>query len=205
MSTEAPLPPLDLSDVASWRRATRKALLERRRALSPAERAAADARIAARLTRLLADVNGPLAFYWPMQGEFDARSVVTAWLCGDVKRVAALPVVVEKHAPLVFYAWQPEDLMVAGVFGTTVPKTARDVVPQTLLIPLVGFDAAGYRLGYGGGYYDRTLAQLIQNSKQTNDSVTAIGVGYECSLLDTVAPQVYDLMMSVIVTERENN
>ena len=203
MSTEAPLPPLDLSDVAGWRRATRKALLERRLAQSRTVPAAADARIAAQLTRLLADVNGPLAFYWPMQGEFDPRPVVIAWLQADIKRIAVLPVVVEKHAPLAFYAWQTEDPMVAGVFGTTIPKAALHVVPQTLLIPLVGFDAAGYRLGYGGGYYDRTLAQLIQNSKQTKDSVTAIGVGYECSMLDTVAPQVYDLMMSVIVTERE--
>ena len=141
------------------------AQMRARKAVPDDVRAAAEAALNAQLRACLKDVaGGVLAFYWPIQAEFDARPAVTDWLAGgdqpNGKRRAVLPVVIGKHQPLRFRAWQPATVMQAAGFGTSVQSTGEWLVPTVLLIPLVGFDDAGYRLGYGGGYYDRTLAAL---------------------------------------------
>jgi 5-formyltetrahydrofolate cyclo-ligase len=107
----------------------------------------------------------------------------------------ALPVVVERARPLVFREWWPGIRMVPGIWGIPVPAEGDAVLPDALLAPLVGFDARGHRLGYGGGYYDRTLAALPERP-------LVIGVGFEPSGMETIHPQPHDIPMDLIVTER---
>src|SRR5262249_39545202 len=101
---------------------------------------------------------------------------------------------IEKNRPLEFHAWRPGDAMAMGVFDIPVPASARPAQPDTLLVPLLGFDEHGHRLGYGAGYYDRTLAALTPRPQ-------AIGVGFALGKLATIFPQPYDRPMDLIVTE----
>ncbi len=133
-----------------------------------------------------------LGVYWPFQAEFDPRPLID-WLIA-AGSAAALPAVVDKKGPLEYRAWRPGDPLVDGVWDIPVPERRDIVVPQAVLAPLVGFDPACYRLGYGGGYFDRTLAALAPRP-------LAIGVGFELSLLDTIHPQPHDIPMDLIVTE----
>ncbi|MFN0162465.1 MAG: 5-formyltetrahydrofolate cyclo-ligase [Burkholderiales bacterium] len=183
----------------SWlrekRAAWRKQLLLRRATLTANERGSADAVIGSAIARLLDSIDGVLGFYWPIQNEYDARAQVTAWLglTGRDRR-AALPVVVRRNAPLEFRSWTPASTMRAAGFGTSVPADGEALVPTCLLIPLVGFDAEGYRLGYGGGYYDRTIAALKKRP-------LLIGVAYAGSELPSIEPLDHDCRMDWIVTD----
>jgi 5-formyltetrahydrofolate cyclo-ligase len=181
-------------DVRAWRRNTRTALLERRMATSPGQRSAWGAKIESYLGPLLVGMSGrTIGFYWPFKAEFDPRALVTQLLATAPWR-AALPVVSARNAPLSFRPWTPECEMESGVLGIPIPKTLDTLVPDVLLAPLVGFDAANYRLGYGGGYFDRTLAALSPRPQ-------VIGVGFELSRLESIHPQPHDVAMDLIVTE----
>ncbi|MEZ2353937.1 5-formyltetrahydrofolate cyclo-ligase [Caballeronia sp. RCC_10] len=140
-----------------------------------------------------------IGFYWPVAGEFDARAVLTDWLAsgnaGDA-REAALPVVVQPHAPMAFHAWRADSPMKAGRYRIPVPEEERVVVPELLLVPCVGFDADRYRLGYGGGYYDRTLAAWPAARKPVT-----IGIAYEAGKLDALPRELHDMPLDAIVTE----
>ena len=180
--------------VQAFRKAKRVELLERRRALDFDDRK----RYAKALTeRLLGAVDlrafEALGFYWPIRGEFDLRGIARGHL--DAGGVAAVPVVVAKNEPVEFWSWEPGSPMQRGFWNIPVPLERRCVTPEVLVIPLVGFDAAGYRLGYGGGFYDRTLAALTPRPY-------CIGVGFDDSALETIHPQPHDIPMDVIVTER---
>jgi 5-formyltetrahydrofolate cyclo-ligase len=139
---------------------------------------------------------GCIGFYWPVAGEFDARDVLTVWLALAASRAAALPVVTAPREPLVFHAWQPNAAMKKGRYGIPVPQDERVVIPDLLLIPCVGFDADRYRLGYGGGYYDRTLAYWPGDMKPAT-----IGVAYESARCDALPRGEFDLPLGGIVTE----
>jgi len=106
----------------------------------------------------------------------------------------ALPVVVIRAAPLVFRPWTPDCRMVQGFWKIPVPAEGPDVVPDILLAPLLGWDDAGYRLGYGGGYFDRTLAAFSLRP-------LVIGVGLAAARLPTIFPAPHDIAMDAIVTE----
>jgi 5-formyltetrahydrofolate cyclo-ligase len=183
-------------DVASWRKALRPELIARRLALPAADRAVASERITARLRTLLADAPGRLiGFYWPFKGEYDPRPLVRDL---DAAGVAlGLPVVVARGRPLVFRPWRPGVPMARGVWDIPVPAGGDPVEPDTLLVPLLGFDAEGYRLGYGGGFYDRTIAAMPNRPR-------CIGIGFGCGRLSTIHPQPYDIRMDRIVTEESN-
>jgi len=127
------------------------------------------------------------------KGEIDLRGIVRGLIARGTR--AALPVVVESGTPLEFWAWQPRMKMARGVWNIPVPGERVPVRPGLLLVPLVGFDPAGYRLGYGGGYYDRTLAAM-------HPRPYCIGVGFELGRLDSIRPQPHDIPMDMIVTER---
>jgi len=179
--------------VKVWRRAERQRLLALRTGLPPAERREWGREIDARLRAVLAERPGiRLGVYWPFQAEFDPRPLVD-WLIAEGS-AAALPAVVDRKGPLEYRAWRPGDPLVDGVWNIPVPQQRNLVVPQAVLAPLVGFDRECYRLGYGGGYFDRTLASLAPRP-------LAIGVGFELSLLDTIHPQPHDIPMDLIVTE----
>ena len=180
--------------VQAFRKAKRVELLERRRALDFDARK----RYAKALTdRLLAAVDlrafTVLGFYWPIRGELDLRGIARGHL--DAGGVTAVPVVVAKNEPVEFWSWELGSPMQRGFWNIPVPLERRCVTPEVLVIPLVGYDAAGYRLGYGGGFYDRTLAALTPRPFR-------IGVGFDDSALETIHPQPHDIPMDVIVTER---
>jgi len=179
------------TDIRAWRKTERVRLIAERMALRGETRARHNVAITGALETLLSPAM-IIGFYWPIRGEYDARKLISALI--DRGARAAMPVVVEKGAPLVFRDWHPGARMENGFWNIPVPAEGEPVTPTTLLVPLVGFDEMGYRLGYGGGYYDRTLASLPAKP-------LAIGVGYELSYLGTIYPQPHDIPMSAIVTE----
>jgi len=179
------------AEIRSWRKAERARLIAERMAFRGEARARHNAAITGALQKLLSP-DMIIGFYWPIRGEYDARKLVTSLL--DRGARAAMPVVIQKGAPLVFRAWHPGVPMENGFWDIPVPANDDRVIPTTLLVPLVGFDEMGYRLGYGGGYYDRTLASFPARP-------LAIGVGYEFAHLETIYPQPHDIPMSAIVTE----
>lgn len=184
---------MDESDVKAWRRATRAALIERRMATPPKTRRQWGAAIEPRLEALVrASAARTIGIYWPFKAEFDPRPLATR-LLGDGFRIA-LPVVIEKKRPMIFRLWTPETPMTSGIWDIPVPADSETVVPELLMAPVVGFDAARYRLGYGGGYFDRTLGSLSPRP-------VAIGVGFELGRLETIFPQPFDVPMNHIVTE----
>ena len=184
---------MDATELKIWRRSERQRLLALRTGAPPAVRREWGAEIEIRLRALLAERPGiTLGVYWPFQAEFDPRPLID-WLIGNGS-AAALPAVVDKRGPLEYRAWRPGDPLVDGVWNIPIPERRDIVAPQVVLAPLVGFDRECYRLGYGGGYFDRTLAALAPRP-------WAIGVGYEASLIDTIRPQPHDIPMDLIVTE----
>lgn len=183
----------DWPAVRRWRRAARTALIAQRLAVPHAERARRDAMIAALVEREL-ERRGMrrLGFFWPFKGEFDPRPLARRLHARGV--LLALPVVVASAAPLVFRPWAPGNRLVPGVWNIPVPAEGEPVTPDVLLVPLVGFDAGRYRLGYGGGYYDRTLTAMTPRP-------FVIGIGFALSRLASIHPQPHDIPMDLIVTE----
>jgi 5-formyltetrahydrofolate cyclo-ligase len=183
---------MDADAVKRWRRAERERLIARRQALPADERRRLGALIERALRPLIAAQPGILGVYWPFRAEFDPRPLID-WAVAE-GRTVALPVVIDKRGPLEYRAWRPGETLVDGVWNIPVPEKREIVVPTTVLAPLVGFDPACYRLGYGGGYFDRTLASLSPRP-------LAIGVGFEFQALATIHPQSFDVPMDAIVTE----
>jgi 5-formyltetrahydrofolate cyclo-ligase len=199
----------------------RASLLGARKSLT--DRAARDSLLAQRLSEWLArQAPHCVAFYWPIAGEFDARGVIEQWLGAGPHRQAALPVVLDRAAPLGFHAWRPGAAMRPGRFGIPVPAEAVTCQPDVILIPCVGFDAARFRLGYGGGYYDRTLAAIRDGtaadtnagagvrdsiSDSTAESITpgtlplSVGIGYECGRVDQLPVETHDIPLDVILSD----
>lgn len=178
-------------DNTAWRRVLRREMVARRAALSDAEHAGLSARIVEHLLTSL-PVPGLVAFCWPIKHEPDVRAVVERWAAMGAR--AALPVVVAEEAPLAFRLWTTDTPLVADRYGIPTPAAGDFVRPDTILLPLNGFDAAGYRLGYGGGFFDRTLAALSPRP-------LAVGVGFEINRLASIRPESHDQRLDWIVTE----
>jgi len=182
------------SEVKTWRKAERERLIAWRMETPAEQRRQWGAAIEKALLDILAGLPGALGVYWPFRAEFDPRPVID-WAVG-AERVVALPVVVDKKGPLEYRAWRPGEPLVDDVWGIPVPERRELVNPATVLAPLVGFDSACYRLGYGGGYFDRTLAALSPRP-------VAIGIGFEPQQLDTIHPQSFDMPMDLIITDAQ--
>lgn len=183
----------DWPSVRRWRKETRTALIERRLGIHARDRVVWSERIRQALEAAVPSASEALiGFYWPFRGEFDARPLLTE-MRGKGARLA-LPVVVEKACPLQFRAWSPGDRMIRGVWNIPIPAASEPVHPDVLIAPLVGFDPSGYRLGYGGGFYDRTI---VSEPKKP----LVIGVGFALARLATIYPQAHDIPMDVVVTE----
>jgi 5,10-methenyltetrahydrofolate synthetase len=181
-------------ELTRWRKAERRRLLAAREALGADALERARLRIDTHLERAFPGLaSARLAFCWPVRGEYDARPLVQA-LRGR-GAVTALPVVAAPGRPLEFRAWHPGIPLAAGPLGIPYPEASETIVPTVILVPMIGWDAAGHRLGYGGGYFDRTLAAL-------DPRPTSIGVGYELSRIATIHPQPWDIPMDWVVTER---
>ena len=178
---------------ASARAELRRTLLARRPAGE--QRTAHDTALAHSLASLLASLDvGCLGFYWPIRGEFDMVAEVVRWLRAAPGRRAALPVIQTRAAPLDFHLWTPETPMRSGQYDIPEPHGTPGTTPDVLLIPCVGVDRQRYRMGYGGGYYDRTLATLSPRPQ-------AIGIAYAATVVESIAPQAHDIALDRVVTE----
>ncbi len=141
--------------------------------------------------------NGVAAVYYPIGGEIDSRLLID-WMRQVGWRIA-LPLVEEVHAPLVFREWQPDAVLDDGPFGTRQPPRGSDILaPNVILIPLLAFDSRGYRLGYGGGYYDRTLAALAERGHAT----VSVGIAFAVQEIETVPHESWDRRLDLVLTER---
>jgi 5-formyltetrahydrofolate cyclo-ligase len=186
-------PPEALTEAATWRKAERARLIAARLELPSEARTAAGHAISTALAARFPP--GEIALvggYWPIRGEYNPLGYLRRVV--DAGAAAALPAVVAKRAPLEFRPWTPKTRMAPGRWDTLHPEDGPAVAPLMLLIPLVGFDAAGHRLGYGGGFYDRTLAALRPRP-------LAVGVGFELGRLASISPVAHDQRLDVIVTE----
>ena len=180
-------------EIRAWRNAERKRLIEARMALPLDQHAAFSAVITEKLgERFPPSALPSLGCYWPFRREFNCIPLMERIIAQG--GWTALPVVLQKNHPLEFRRWTPQTKMEAGVWNIMHPAEGEPVYPAALLIPLVGFDAAGYRLGYGAGYYDRTLAAFPHKP-------LTIGVGFEVCRMPTIHPQQFDVPIDYIVTE----
>ncbi|MBG1233409.1 5-formyltetrahydrofolate cyclo-ligase [Aestuariivirga litoralis] len=187
------------AELAQWRSGERQRLKAERLALTADARAAQAHALARHLDALLGqkygDVSGLIvSAYWPIKAEYDLRF----WMHRLHQRgaVVALPVVETVKAPLVFRHWTPDTKMEKGFWNIPVPPASAGIVyPEISLAPLVGWDAACYRLGYGGGYFDRTLAAASPRP-------FVIGVGAQSAQIASIQPQPHDIRLDAIVTEQ---
>lgn len=185
--------PRQQQDLRRWRTVERERLIALRLAIPAEERRRLSERIARELDQLLGALSGKIvSAYLPFRGEPDLRP----WIEGLSMRgvTAALPVVVAPRAPLAFRTWARGEPLQPGVWNIPVPVAGTVVTPDIVIAPVVGYDRACYRLGHGGGFYDRTLAALPGRPR-------ILGVGYERLALRTIYPQTYDVPMDAIVTE----
>jgi 5-formyltetrahydrofolate cyclo-ligase len=183
------------AELMAWRKTLRRELLARRQAV-PADRLhawriAMDRHLLYGFPGL---AKGVVAFCWPIQNEYDARHLMRR--LREQGATAALPVVVAPKAPLIFREWHPGMEMAVGKLDIPYPTMSAELVPNTVLLPMNGFDKQGYRLGYGGGFFDRTLGSL-RDSKPL-----VIGVSFELSAIATIQPQSWDIPVDYVVTER---
>ena len=190
-ATSANAPSGGGSGTDAQRQSLRARLLAARDALP--DRAQRETALANRVGRWLATMPlTRLAFYWPIRGEPDVSTVVSRWLAADPSRRAALPVV--DGELLQFAPWAPGAPMQPGRFGIPVPASAERLSPQLLLVPCVGFDGNRYRLGYGGGFYDRTLAALKVKP-------VTVGVAFDCGRVASIGPQPHDVRLDLVISE----
>ena len=191
--------PEQARDVARWRKAERTRLRAARLALSVGERKEIGEALAGHLRQVLKDRFGGapgkvFSAYWPIKGEPDLRPLMVELHKAGI--TVALPLVETRAAPLTFRRWTPETRMVRGDWNIPVPPPDAPVVtPDIALAPLVGWTADGYRLGYGGGYFDRTLAAL-------SPKPFVVGIGINAAQLKTIYPQPHDIPLDLILTEK---
>jgi 5,10-methenyltetrahydrofolate synthetase len=182
-----------MDDVQNWRAARRSELLAARQAVSNNDRRAWTAAIRAHLSAALPLVRDlVIGYYVPFRGEPDVRPLLDEWRAAGA--ATALPVVKGRGLAMEFRLWWPGAPVLKGAFSLPGPDGTPLVTPAVVLMPPVGFDEQGYRLGYGGGYFDRTLAAMLP-------SPLKIGLAFELSRIATIRPQPYDIPMDYIVSE----
>jgi 5,10-methenyltetrahydrofolate synthetase len=181
-------------ELRRWRKAERERLLAERvrvdDSMIDAWRTAIDGHLASTFPKPAWKV---LAICWPIRNEYDARHY--ARTLRERGALTALPVVVAPKTPLVFREWHAGIALAEGALGIPYPAASRELAPDAVLLPMNGWDEQGYRLGYGGGFFDRTLAGLATRP-------LVIGIAYEMARIPTVHPQDWDIPMDFVVTER---
>lgn len=191
---EKPVDAKDWVSVHTWRKWQRSRLDAQRRSLSETERRRAADAIVQTIEKEFRLQQNTFAIYWPLPGEPDLRPLLGNLADGDAH--AALPVIVAKNQPLEFWRWSSQtEMTTSGLWGIPAPAKRDVVAPSIIFVPLLGFDDECHRLGYGGGYYDRTLAAV-------GPQLVTVGIGYEFGRLPTIYPQSHDIAMHAIVTER---
>lgn len=179
--------------IAAWRRDQRERLLRQRKSLPSAQRNALTHPMLVNLSVLLKRLSlRTLGIYWPIHREVDIRPLADA-LSGSRSMQLALPVVVQKGTSLEYWRWKLGEPTRPGFWNIPVPERREPVRPDVVVAPLVGFQDF-FRLGYGGGYFDRTLAAAQPRP-------FAIGLGFEFSRLEEFSAQPHDIPMNAVVTE----
>ena len=182
-----------IADSSVFRAALRGEKLAARMALGADSRLALSARIEAHLLQLLTPLAPrTLAYCAAVRGEFDAQALVSLLIERGWR--AAMPIVEAPDAPMSFRHWTPGVAMGVDRYGIPIPAEGEAATPDLVLLPLVAFDSQGFRLGYGGGYFDRTLAALVPRP-------LSIGVGFELARVEDTRPQQHDIRLDAIVTE----
>ena len=181
-------------ELKTWRKAERERLIAAREALGAERLGQYRLRIDRHLERAFPGLAGArLAICWPIRHEYDARHL--ARTLRERGALTALPVVVAPRTPLVFREWHPGTRLATGPLGIPYPADSPEVSPSAVLLPMNGWDDKGYRLGYGGGFFDRTLEKILPRP-------VTIGVAYELARIETIRPQHWDIPMDWVVTER---
>lgn len=180
-------------DVMRWRKAQRVQLIAQRQAMAVADRHSAEARI---LAALSAETGGVIGLYWPFKGESDLRGWAAERRLAGAQIV--LPVVVAKGQPLQFRLWTPEVKLERGVWDIPIPPEDAPVLhPDLIIAAVVGADPSGFRLGYGGGFYDRTLAA----ERAAGHHARVVGIGFGFQALPTIFPLPHDIPMDRIILQ----
>jgi 5-formyltetrahydrofolate cyclo-ligase len=180
----------------TYRQRLRKKLVERRLALSSEEYSSLSRAIGEHLRRNFPQLSGMrVGFCWPVKNEPDLRPLLRSWIESATPGFAALlPVVLNVGAPLAFRQWTPDSPMLNDRYGIPTPAEGEFLTPEALLLPVNAFDPAGYRIGYGGGYFDRTLAAL-------KPAPLSIGVGFELARVESILPEAHDIRLDAMVSE----
>ena len=185
---------MDPTTLKTWRRTERERLIAARAATTPETLDSWRRRIDRYLERSFPGLaRCRLAFCWPIKGEYDARHLARTLRSRGA--LTALPVVVAPRTPLIFREWHPGIALATGPLDIPYPENSQQLTPDAVLLPMNGWDPQGYRLGYGGGFFDRTLASLAKKP-------LTVGISYESSKMPTIHPQPWDLPMDYVVTER---
>ena len=185
---------MNADDLSSAKKEVRKLAFAARK---PAKTPQADAAAASALIDVLEGFSDRIiAGYMPIRSEVNPLPAMTALAR---KNRLCVPVIQGDGLPLLFREWTPEAPMIDGPFGALVPDTGEFVEPDILIVPMVAFDPRGFRLGYGGGFYDRTLERL----RDVNPSVLAIGFAFAAQRLEAVPQEPTDQPLDMIVTEAE--
>jgi 5,10-methenyltetrahydrofolate synthetase len=186
-------------DAAPDKKALRQALIAQRLALPDRlERAEALQRVLR--IWLVGRPDTVIGAYWPIKGEFDPLPALHRWkedgelLDEPQLRRIGLPVVNKLHKTLTFHAWYPGCPMEADAYGIPKPKDTELIFPTLLFVPCVGYGPGGYRLGYGGGFYDRTLASL-------QPKPFTVGLGYGPGFIDDFEPEPHDVPLDAILND----
>lgn len=183
----------DLTGLAAEKADARKSAFARRKAAHNTVSGLAACR---RLVDFLIPHQGKvIAAYMPIRTEIDIMPAMREMSAGST---IAVPVIRGAGMALDFHKWTPDAKLVDGPFGALIPANATAVVPEVVIVPLVAFDRRGYRLGYGGGFYDRSLEQL-----RLAGPVTAVGFAYSAQETDTVPIEPTDQRLDAVVTELE--
>jgi 5,10-methenyltetrahydrofolate synthetase len=185
--------PSTWDEIRQWRKQQRQRLLDERVA-TPVEQRLEQGAAAKQYLQSAVDLRAhhTLGIYWPLRAEMDVRDIARAHV--EAGGIAALPVVVERNAAVEFWRWTPGMKMGKGIWDIPIPAERELVHPGLLIVPLVGFDTACFRLGYGGGYYDRTIAAAMPRP-------LCVGLGFSSARLPSIFPQPHDIPMHLIVTE----
>ena len=185
-------------DIRETKAAARREAAARRHAVHGRDDGGAGSRLAAQfLQSVELPPDAAVSGYWPIRDEIDMRPLMDRLHAAG--HPIGLPVIPGRDMPLVFRAWRPGDPLIEGTFATSVPpETAAEVTPDVLMVPLLAFDRTGYRLGYGGGFYDRTIAKL-----RAAGGCLAVGVAYQGQHVDAVPRDRYDQPLDWMVTDQE--
>jgi 5,10-methenyltetrahydrofolate synthetase len=187
-------------DNSEQKRALRKRLIEQRMNMPDRLQRAEHLQSVMRIW-LVGRSDSVIGAYWPIKGEFDPLPALHRWkedgelLDEPQLRRIGLPVVDKLHGTLEFHAWFPGCPMEEDAYGIPKPKDTEVVVPTLLFVPCVGYGLGGYRLGYGGGFYDKTLAQLRPRPY-------TVGLGYSNAFLLDFKPEPHDMALDALLNEQ---